>query len=156
MNQILGFFLVAVFAIFVGSQLTEGFLLLPHWKSLPAAEFYAYYAGFGPAIGRFYTILTIVAAVIPILLSIYCAVKKTQALRYAIVSSLFTIAVLAFFYIYFKGANQQFLDAALEAEQLKAELITWGNWHWSRVGIEFLALLFLILALNRLKTEKRS
>ena len=156
MNQILGFFLVAVFAIFVGSQLTEGFLLLPHWKSLPAAEFYAYYAGFGPVIGRFYTILTIVAAVIPILLSIYCAVKKTRALRYAMVSSLFTIAVLAFFYIYFKGANQQFLDAALEAEQLKAELITWGNWHWSRVGMEFLALLFLILALNRLKTEKRS
>lgn len=156
MNRLLAFVLVAVFAIFLGSQITEGLLLLPYWKSLPANEFYGYYAEFGPKIGQFYTILTIIAAVIPLLLTIYCLVKKSPALRYAVVSTVFAIAFISFFYIYFKGANQQFLEAALEADQLKTELQIWGNWHWIRVGVEFLSLGFLILALNGLVGKQRT
>lgn len=154
MNRLIGFFLVAIFAIFLGSQITEGFLLLPYWKTLPADAFYGYYSKFGPVIGRFYTILTIVAAVIPLFLSIYCFFKKPQGLRYSLVSTAFAVTFVAFFYIYFKGANQQFLDATLSAEQLASELNVWGIWHWTRVLIEFLALTFLILGLNVLSGRK--
>jgi len=58
------YFSVTVFSIFIGSQITEGVLLVPYWQSLTPDNFYAYYQEFGPSIGRFYTVLTIMAALI--------------------------------------------------------------------------------------------
>ena len=59
MKPILLYILVAIFAIFIGSQITEGVLLLPYWKSLSATEFYVFYNNFGQKIGDFYTVLTV-------------------------------------------------------------------------------------------------
>lgn len=78
-------------------------MLLPHWKTLAAAEFYAYYAEFGPGIGSFYTILTVLAALITVTIAGYCVYKKSPALKYALVSVLLSVAFVAFFYVYFKG-----------------------------------------------------
>lgn len=154
MKRILGFFFTTVFSIFLGSQITEGCLLVPYWKTLSTTEFYAYYSQFGLIIGRFYTTLTVIAALIPIGISIYCFYIKSKALTYSLISSFFTFLCMALFYIYFNGINQQFFDANLDAYQLKAELEIWEYLHWMRVILEFLALIFLILAFNIL-TNKR-
>jgi len=155
MNRILGYFLITIFSIFFGSQITEGFLLVPYWKTLPASEFYKYYSQFGLIIGRFYTILTLIATLIPISISIYCIYKKSKALTYSLISLFFTFLCIAVFYFYFKETNQQFFNANLNAFQLKAELETWGYLHWFRVILEFIALIFLILTFNIL-TKKSS
>ena len=144
------FSLIAIFSIFIGSQLTEGVLLLPYWKSLSAAEFYSYYSRFGPTIGKFYSILTIIAVLIPLVVSIYCYCKKSQALNYSIVSTFFAVLVIVVFYLYFKGTNQQFYEATFNDAQLKFALKTWGQWHWLRMVFEFLSLIFLIQTFNRL------
>jgi len=150
MSHTLPFFLLAIFALFLGSQLTEAALLVPYWKTLSGADFYNYYTAFGPFIGRYYTILTITAALIPVGVSMYCAFHRSRALTYAIVSTFFTLLVIALFYFYFKETNHQFAEAPLSTEQLHAELITWGNWHWLRVLFETVALIFLILAFSTL------
>jgi len=155
MNRILGFFFSAVFSIFLGSQITEGCLLVPYWKTLSATEFYEYYSQFGSIIGRFYTTLTVIAALIPICSSIYCFYKRSRALTYALISSFFTFLGIALFYMYFKDVNQQFFDANFNASQLKSELEIWGNWHWMRVILECIALIFLLLTFNIL-TNKRT
>ena len=155
MNRTLFFLSIVIFSVFLGSQITEGVLLIPYWKTLPRAEFYAYYAKFGPTIGKFYTVLTIVAAVVPFGISIYCFLNKLNGLKYALVSSFFAFLVIAFFYVYFKGANQQFYEAALNANQLKAELKTWEYLHWLRVLLETLSLAFLILSLDMISQKKR-
>jgi len=149
MNRTVYFLSISIFSIFIGSQITEGFLLVPYWKSLPSEAFYEYYSTFGPIIGRFYTILTIAAALIPILLSAYFWFKKSKALTYSLISSAFIIICIVLFYIYFRGANQQFYAAALDANQLKAALKTWENWHWLRVVFECLSLFFLCLSFNK-------
>ena len=77
MKESIMYFLVALFAIFLGSQITEALLLVPYWQSLSAADFYSYYQKFGPLIGRFYTILTIIALLIPIGLSVYLFSKQS-------------------------------------------------------------------------------
>lgn len=154
MNRLIAFFLIALFSVFVGTQLTEGCLLLPYWKSLSSDSFYEYYSTFGPVIGQFYTILTIIAALVPILTSVYCFLKKSPALKYSLISSFLAITFIAFFYIYFKDANQQFYNASLDAKQLKQELEIWGYWHWVRIFIEFLSLIFLILSFNILVSKK--
>lgn len=154
MNRILAFLLITILAIFLGSQITEGCLLVPYWKSLSTLKFYEYYSKFGKTIGSFYTILTVISALIPISISIYCLRKKSLALKYSLFSSFLILVCIAFFYIYFKDTNQQFYNAVLNPSQLKSELEIWEYWHWSRVVLELLSLIFLVLAINIL-TNKR-
>lgn len=152
MKQFLLYFSIAIFSIFIGSQITEGVLLVPYWKSLSANDFYLYYKQFGPSIGQFYTILTIVAALIPISISIsiYCKRINSNALNPALISSFFAILFIACFYVYFKGTNELFYQASLSDLELKKELITWNYWHWGRVVLEFISLFFLILTLIKI------
>lgn len=143
------YLLVAMFGIFLGSQITEAVLLVPYWQSLSTADFYIYYQEFGPAIGRFYTFLTIIAALIPVGLSMYLFRTKTPGIGFAVTSSVFAVLFVACFYIYFKSTNEMFYQSALSSIELKNELIIWSNWHWGRIVLEGLSLLFLVLAVTR-------
>jgi hypothetical protein len=146
MKNQLNYFLIAVFSIFLGSQITEAVLLVPYWQSLSADEFYTYYQKFGPSINRFYTVLTIIALVIPIGLSTYYYRSKSPGFRFSLMSSLFAILFVACFYIYFKGTNELFYQSVFDQADLQRELINWSRWHWGRIVLETLSLLFLILA----------
>jgi branched-subunit amino acid ABC-type transport system permease component len=148
MNRILNILAIIIFSIFIGSQITEGFLLVPYWKSLSSTDFYKYYAEFGPSINRFFSILTIISVLIPISYCIYYYLRKSPALKYAIASSFFALLIIALFLIYFKDVNQQFYNLSFTNDQLSAVLNTWGILHWLRVLIEFLSLGFLLIAIN--------
>lgn len=154
MNQFLSFFLIVLYSIFIGSQITEAILFVPYWQSMQPNEFHAFYNEFGPFIGKFYSILTIIAVAIPIFLSIYCMLIRSRALVYALASSLFSILVVFCFLIYFKGANQEFIQIVLTEVELANKLMIWRNWHWGRIIIEFFALIFLILALINIQSSK--
>ena len=153
MNRILFFVSIIIFSIFLGSQITEGFLLVPYWQSLSKTEFYEYYSKFGQLISKFYTILTIVAVLIPISISIYCFFNKLPSLKYSVVSSFFALLVIAIFYIYFKETNEQFYEATFDTNQLKSALKSWKFMHWLRVLIEVISLVFLIITLNTLDNK---
>ncbi len=147
MSRALAFVLVAFFSLFLGTQITEGCLLLPYWKSLAATDFFEYYGLFGARIGKFYTILTIIAALIPLGVTIYSLTRKQAALASSLCSLLFTFLFVGTFYFYFKEANQHFFEAGLSPAQLATELTVWGYWHWFRVTLEMLALISLIMSL---------
>jgi hypothetical protein len=149
MKKHINYYLISIFSIFLGSQITEAIILVPYWQSLSASDFYSYYNNFGPSIGRFYTILTIIAALIPIALSAYYFRSKSSSLPFSIVSALFAILFVACFYIYFKGTNELFYQSAFNEIELENELITWSKWHWGRIALESLSLLFLILAVGK-------
>ncbi|TCI84711.1 DUF1772 domain-containing protein [Tenacibaculum sp. M341] len=153
MNRILYFTLIAVFSIFLGSQITEGFLLVPYWQTLSNTEFHEYYTKFGPTIGKFYTVLTIIAVIVPITVTIYCFYKKSKALKYATASTLFAILIIVMFYGYFKNINHQFYNTILETPQLTSELKKWAFWHCLRVFFEVISLFFLMLTFNRLQKK---
>ena len=151
MKRILFFVSITIFSIFLGSQITEGFLLVPFWKSLSGAAFYEYYANFGPLINRFYTSLTIVAVLIPISISIYCVFNKLPALKFSAISSFFALLIIAIFYSYFKGTNEQFYAASFDENELKSVLKSWEIMHWLRVLFELISLVFLLITLNTLE-----
>ena len=142
------YLLIAVFSIFVGSQITEAVLLVPFWKSLSTEGFYDYYAEWGPKLGKFYTILTVIALLIPIGTAVHFRNKSGSALIHAMISTAFAILFIAMFYLYFKDINQHFLAASLSPAQLKSTLTTWGRWHWVRVLLEIFSLGFLCLCFN--------
>lgn len=147
MKNQLKYFLIAVFSIFVGSQITEGVLLVPYWQSLSASEFYSYYLQFGPAINRFYTVLTILALLIPIGVSLYYYRTQSAGLTFSLIATLLALLFVSCFYIYFKGTNQAFYQSAFSEVDLKSELVVWTYWHWGRVVLEVLSLYFLVKAL---------
>jgi hypothetical protein len=149
MKNQLNYFLVAIFSVFLGSQITEALILVPYWQSLSASGFYSYYQNFGPSIGRFYTILTIIAALIPVALTIYYFRSKSSSLRFSLISAIFAILFVSCFYIYFKGTNELFYQSFFNESELINELITWSNWHWGRVVLESLSLIFLILSVSK-------
>lgn len=153
MKNIILYISIAFFSIFVGSQIAEGVLLVPYWQSLSPTDFYAYYQEFGPSIARFYTILTILAALIPVFLSVYCRIFHPKAFKFAVGAAIFAALFIATFYIYFKGVNEVFIQGSFSDLELKNELITWSTWHWGRIGIEILSLLFLILAIRSIHQE---
>ncbi|MGB1242517.1 MAG: hypothetical protein ACPG49_08350 [Chitinophagales bacterium] len=156
MKQFLLYSSIVIFSIFIGSQITEGILLLPYWQSLSSTDFYSYYNKFGPSIGQFYTILTIIAASIPIVLSIYCKLINSNAFKFALISSFFAILFISSFYIYFKSANELFYQAAFSDMELKTKLVTWSYWHWGRIIIEFISLTFLIISLDKIQNNNIS
>ena len=156
MKQFLLFFSVTIFSIFIGSQITEGVLLVPYWQSLSSINFYSYYSEFGPLIGQFYTVLTIIAALIPIVVSIYCKSINSNALKFALISSFFAILFVSSFYVYFKDTNELFYQAALNDVELKNELVIWSYWHWGGIIIECLSLVFLILTLIKIQNIKNN
>ena len=153
MKKILLYSSIVIFSIFIGSQITEGVILVPYWQSLSSDDFYVYYNQFGPSIGQFYTILTILAALIPFALMIYCKRKNSEAFKFALSSSIFAVLFIACFYIYFKGTNELFYQGALSDEALKTELVTWSYWHWGRILIEIISLIFLILSIIKIQTK---
>lgn len=156
MKQFLRYFFIAIFSIFLGSQITEGVLLVPYWQSLSLNDFYTYYNQFGPSIGLFYTILTIIAALIPISVSIYCKLTNSKGFNFALISSFFAILFIACFYVYFKDTNDLFYQAALSDVALKKELETWAYWHWGRIVLEIISLIFLILSLIKIQANNRN
>lgn len=155
MKQIWLLLSVAVFSVFIGSQITEGALLVPYWQSLSASDFYSYYNEFGPSIAKFYSLLTITSALIPIVLAIYCKVIGSEGLKFALVSSFFAVLFVSFFFVYFKSANELFYQSAFDEAGLKEELMVWSKWHWSRVVVEGVSLLFLILAIVQLQRPQK-
>ena len=156
MNQFLLFIPVVIFSIFLGSQITEGVLFIPYWKSLSTAEFYKHYFEIGNSIGTFYSILTILAVLTPIILSVFCYYINSPALIFSIVSTFFALLLIVIFYLYFKSANQQFYAATLNSKELKSLLINWEIWHWIRVLFEIISLIFLVKTLSVInKTNKQ-
>ena len=146
----ISYFSLAIFGIFLGSQITEGVILVPYWQSLSSEAFYAYYQAFGPLLGAFYTPLTIIAAIIPIIFLVLSYIKKSPAVPYFLTSTILSILFILCFFLYFKGANELFYQGALNPVKLKQELITWSTWHWGRIGLELLALVFLIMGFQKL------
>lgn len=156
MKQFLLFFSVIIFSIFIGSQIAEGALLVPYWQSLSSINFYSYYNEFGPFIGQFYTVLTIIAALTPIVISIYCKLINSNALKFSLVSSFFAVLFVSSFYIYFKDTNELFYQAFFSDIELKNELVIWSYWHWGRVFIECLSLVFLILTIIKIQNSNNN
>jgi hypothetical protein len=134
--------------IFLGAQITEAFLLVPYWKSINVDDFFDFYKTYGREIHQFFSPLTILATVIPLITVVYSFIHQSH---YQPLFGLMGVCVLAFFlsyFLYFKNANQRFFDRCLPDEKLPNELKKWGNWHSIRVFFEFIAFvlsLFLLM-----------
>jgi len=112
---------------------------VPYWKSLSAKEFFSLHQAYGKKIYRFFAPLTIVATFLPLFTVVYGLFTNVNGQSYLIAMGFFTILFFSTYSMYFKQANKRFAEASIPDGELAEALATWGNWHWGRVALEFLA-----------------
>lgn len=118
--------------LFAGSLLTEGAVLVPIWRGLPAEDFFRMRADVGPRLYRYFTPLTIAGVAAPVVYAGVSTAIGSQSPALALVAAGLCIAALMTYPVYFKSANQRFADRAISNEALGPELARWAMVHWAR------------------------
>lgn len=133
--------------VFAGAMLTEGAVLVPFWRALPAADFFAWYAAndrrllgfFGPLTSG--TALTAIAAA-------GASVWEGHPGRWlAVAAAGIAVAVVSTFFLYFQRANDGFSTASITPGDLPNALGRWAAWHRMRTVLSFVALACAVAAL---------
>ncbi|HYC55895.1 MAG TPA: DUF1772 domain-containing protein [Candidatus Binatia bacterium] len=132
--------------LFAGANLAEGGLLVPYWRSLPAAEFFTWYAANDERLYSFFSRLTILTAV-PVLAVAVISWWKADSTRWlSICAGALLIGCIVMFPLYFEAANSSFSAAAPSEPQLADELARWSTWHWVRTVMAMVAFVLTVLA----------
>jgi hypothetical protein len=129
---LLEFLTVAVLGVAAGALVAEGAVLVPMWRRMPAAAFFAWYREHAGLLFRFFGTLEVVAALL-VLTAFGLRWLATRAPSPALAAAAaLTVAVLAVFPLYFQRVNASFEQATIPPEHVGGELARWARWHWLR------------------------
>ena len=138
---------VLFLGVFVGAMLTEAMVLVPYWRSLAPAEFFAWYAANDRRLLRYFGQLTALTAIIAVAAAILALATGHPGRADALVAALLMVPVVASFPLYFKRANESFAAASIAPTDVAAQLARWAAWHWVRTAVSFIALFSAMTAL---------
>jgi hypothetical protein len=148
-SEIARFLSVGSLGIFAGAMLTEGCVLVPYWRSLKPAEFFAWYSANGQRLLDFFGPLTSVTALLSVAVALVSLWQGHPGRWPALLAAALLVAVVSTFYLYFQSANASFTAASISNDKLSAELTRWAAWHWWRTGLSFAALVAALMSLRR-------
>ena len=131
---------VAALGVFAGAMLTEGGVLVPYWRSLSPADFFAWYGANDRRLLGFFGPLTAVAALLAIAAALGSLAAGRPGRWLAVVAALLMVGATATFFLYFERANASFSTASIPPAELPAELTRWARWHWARMAMAVAAL----------------
>ncbi len=137
---------VVVLGISAGAMLAEGAVLVPYWRSLPAADFLRWFADNEPRLVGFYGPLELIAAAFTMTAAALSAFHRRRGAGLLAVSALFVVGVLALYPIYFRAVNASFVAGTIDVANLPAELVRWGSWQWLRIALGIGALIAAVAA----------
>jgi hypothetical protein len=141
---------VASLGLLSGALLAEDRLLVPYWRTLTVETFYALHPAFGQTLYRFFAPLTIAAPLATVLSMLQVILQSgSSAPRNiaAIATAALTCSLVGIYFLYFRGANEAFLQRTVSAAALPATLARWAAWHRARVLIAVAAFAFSIVTL---------
>ena len=151
MNAIAEFLLLlstASLGIFAGAMLTEGFVLVPFWRSLAPTGFLDWYAANDRRLLAFFSPLTIVTVLLAAAAAIAAWFAEGAEFGLVAIAALLAAVALATFFLYFERTNKSFATASIEVNEVAAELTRWSTWHWARTAISVAAFAASLLALR--------
>jgi len=140
----------AALGLWAGALLLEGGVLVPLWRSLPPAQFFAWHPASGPRLFRFFYPLTVAATLSTAAAAVSSLIAAHPGRWLILISSVLTVAILATYFLYFEKTNARFAAASIRPDELGAELSRWASWHWVRVALSLVAFAAALLALSPL------
>lgn len=138
---------VAGLGVFAGAMLTEGLVLVPYWRSLSAAPFFAWYRANDARLLGFFGPLTAIAALVTLAAAGTSWFLGHPGRGWALVAAIAVSICVTMFPLHFREANARFAAAAVPEDELPAVLGRWAAWHRVRVALSFVALAAGLLAL---------
>ncbi len=117
-----------IIGLYAGSLLTEGAILVPYWRKMPAEEFFRLHKDVGPSLFRYFAPLTSAAVVLAVLV----AVLAPDGMMLRWIAAALCLSALGIFFLYFQKANAGFANHSLSSDALKIELGRWAAWHHLR------------------------
>lgn len=148
-SLVLRFLSVASLGAFVGAMLTEACVLVPYWRSLAAADFFAWYAANDRRLVGFFGPLTSVTALLAVAAAVASLWQGHPGRWLAVAAAVLSVMVVSSFFLYFQQANASFALATISPGDLPAELARWASWHWLRTALGLAALSAAVLSLWR-------
>ena len=140
---------VATLGVYAGAMLTEGFVLVPYWRSLPPQQFFDWYAAYDDRLFAFFGTLTVLMAALAISTTVVSILERAPGRWFSVIAAGLAVAAVLMFPLYFQHANASFSAATLPPSELPAELLRWQRWHVVRVVLSVLALLAAVLSVRR-------
>lgn len=122
-------------AVFAGAMLTEGFVLVPYWRSLAASDFFAWYAANDRRLLGFFGPVTGVAALLAVVAAAVSLWTGDAGRWWTVLAAALLLIAVAMFPLYFEGANASFAAASVGEARLPAELARWARWHDVRTAL---------------------
>jgi hypothetical protein len=151
LSDLLQYLSAATLGLWVGALLIEGAVLVPLWRSLPPAEFFAWHPASGPRLYRFFYPLTVLATLATIAAAVASVLANHPGRWLVVIAGVLSVAIVATYFLYFERANAKFAAAAISSKELTAELARWASWHWVRVAFGLAAFGAILLAISPLK-----
>ena len=130
LGELLALVAVASLGIFLGAMLTEGMVLVPYWRSIPAEAFYSWYAANDKRLLGFFGPLTWLATLSALAAAGTLLWMTHPGRWYAVAAAACALMVVSMFFLYFERANATFSLGRMPANELRAELDRWAAWHW--------------------------
>ena len=146
LGELFALLTVASMGIFCGAMLTEGLVLVPYWRSLPAEAFVTWYQANDKRLVGFFGPVTWLAALSALIAAGIFLWTAHPGRWYAGASAACVLVVVSMFFVYFERANATFSRGSLSVNELRVELNRWAAWHWARSGLSLVALTAAILA----------
>lgn len=134
--------------LFAGAMLTEGLVLVPYWRSLPAAQFFSWYGAEGPRLLGFFGPLTWLAGLTALASALVALWTRAPGRGASTLAAGLMLAAVATFFLYFERANASFSTGSLDPAALSRELARWAHWHHARTGLGAGALIAALVALR--------
>lgn len=129
------FLSVVALGLYAGAMLTEGLVLVPYWRTLPAEDFLRWYAANDRRLIGFFGPLTSVTVLLAVAAALASLWEGHPGRWPALIAALLPAVTVAMFFLYFRRANGSFAAATIHVDDVAAELARWSAWHWLRIGL---------------------
>lgn len=134
--------------LFAGAMLTEGMVLVPYWRAVPAVEFLAWYRANHDRLLGYFGAVTVFAFVATWAAALGVLWSVHPGRWPALTAAILVLLTVVMFPLYFRGVNDRFASGDMPSGDVRGELARWAALHWYRTAVALVAFGAALLAVH--------